>query len=83
MTKNELIQYIKLGREIEFSYNNRSLFLAPQYDQNHCFLQYYIYDNVSKKIIVAGTIEDILDFEFASHVSLRNNTDLFNFDYIL
>lgn len=83
MSQNELVQHITMGREIEFLYNQQSYFLGPQYDSNQCFLQFYVYAVESKKTIVAGTLDDILDFEFAPQISLRNNFELFQFAYIL
>lgn len=83
MTLLELVDYMKQGREIEFSYKSHPYFLATNYSTPDHMTEYYIFDDLLKENIVEGKLETILSFEFEGRVCFEKNLDSFCFEYVL
>ena len=83
MNKNELVIALNMGREIEFSYKEKSYFLTPNYSkQCYYFLEVEDFNGKWKKIFT-GEIDEILNFKFEGEHSLRDDIKEFEFNYIL
>lgn len=79
----ELAHYLEQGREIEYSYCGKAYFSGrgqpPEYDRD----RFDIYDVALKCNVFEGSLEDLLDFEFAPRITLRTAIKEFDFQYIL
>jgi len=77
MTLEVIVEYIKQGREIEFSLGKCKYF--------HSFdgVKYSIYDVENKEFVFEGSLKDELAFEFEENISFEKAINLFHFDYIL
>lgn len=83
MNKNELVIALNMGREIEFSYKEKSYFLTPNYSKQwYYFLEVEDFNGKWKKIFT-GKIDEILNFKFEGIHSLHDDIKEFEFNYIL
>ena len=91
MTVNELQEYIKMGREIEFNLEGHQYFIQPDYDDPHygvggfgaSFALYDCADPKAIQLICVGTVWDILAYRFNETITLKDNFDKFFIEYIL
>ena len=79
----QLIEYLQQGREIEFSFESTLFFMSSDWGNEKQLGEYYIFSNEMNKVVAAGTIDELLSFEFRTGVSLQKNIDQFSFEYIL
>ena len=79
----EFKTYLSQGREIEFSFNNRSYFIAPIYDNCSKIIKYSIWDNYNNKQVIIGTMDEICLFHFEPGVCFKDKINCFIFEYIL
>ena len=83
ITRDEFVLYLKMGREIEFSYNGKAYFLTPNYPKKH---HYFLETEEMKDKwirISEGEIDEILNFKFEGIHSLHDDIKEFEFNYIL
>lgn len=83
MTTQELINYLRQGREIEFFFREKSCFLSADWGNTAPKGEYYIFDNDQKEMMVAGSLSEILAFEFCPGVTLADAINSFSFECIL
>lgn len=86
-TLSELLDYMHLGCEIDFTFNKLMYFLQPEEGAYKCngAKKYILCDENSteSRIIFIGTDEEILDYKFEGKYSLRNNFSMFAAPYFL
>lgn len=80
MTIQEFIVFAEQGREIEFEFAELSLFFAPNYDPNHT---YYLWDNGSRRILVEGSLQEILEYNICGLGCMNDCWDKVKVEYIL
>ena len=79
VTIQDFIIFAQQGREIEFSFAGRSLFLSPMYDSKH---QYCLWDNGLNMSIAEGSIQQILECDIGDSC-MNDCWDKVNIEYIL
>lgn len=83
MDFERVLELLAQGREIEFSFGGHRYFVAPLYRENTFIGKYSIFDCGEKTVIYAGTLCEILAFEFAPEVSFNNAGHLFSLEYVM
>lgn len=85
---------MQCGREIEFSFNKKDYFIAPDYERYYeswndtippypNSVLYYCERTDKLKVIISGTTEEVICYKFDGKYSLKDNFDLFLIDYVL
>ena len=91
VTINEFVNYADMGREIEFTFFEKPLFLGPVYNdecnsfyyKHHYYKLFYIWDSEEEKeIAVADTPEKLLEIEINGR-AIKSNWENVRVDYIL
>jgi len=79
MLLDEFIEYIKQGREIEFSYKNSKYFISWC---NYELKTYSIYSEKKQKILFEGKLIDLLSYKFLEDDCFNDNFEDFAIEYI-
>jgi len=89
----DLLDYMKIGHEIEFYFDGECFFLETdfKYNREHSltndeerYLLYHCesFEVQSGKVILSGTYDEILDYDLKDGQTLRNNFDKFSLHLI-
>ena len=81
MTIESLLYYLRQGREIEFSTDERSYFLEPCYESSA--ESFIVYDSKINEVVFRGGLNELLKYKFDDRCSMEENIGYFEFEYIL
>ena len=83
----DLIMHASWGREIEFSFNGIPYFLQPSSwnEENESYDEFLLYATITEtegELVLRGTSEQIVDYQFNGGYTLRENFEKFKLDYM-
>lgn len=76
MKKKDFLEWLNLGNEIEFTFNDQLYFLEPDYEgtENSGIIMYKLYlcNKNCSDILVIGGIDAVFNYKFDGNNSLSN-----------